>query len=135
MYTCTDNRNGGNGESFVPLSCENHLATSNPPAHVTTDSESATQDNNSISPSIGSSPVGAIVGSMLGCAVVAAAIAVLIPLAAAVYKHKKKHHSHDMLFNNNHARIDGKLPRYYPSRFQFMESQLSCTLNCTIYRD
>ena len=96
LYTCTDNING-EAESFAPPSCENIHTTSSPPTSVTT--ESKTQDS--------SFPVGAVLGSIIGCAVVAAALAFLI--AAAVYKHhKKKDHSHNGLLNNNHT-IDGKL--------------------------
>ena len=95
---------GDNGESFVPLSCENH-----PPASAQATTEMATQDNNGNS----ASPTGAIVGSIVGCAIVATALALLISLATAIYKHKKKLHSHDIIrFNNNHAQIYGKLAKY-----------------------
>ena len=66
--------------------------------------------------------MGAILlGSIMGCTVVAAALAFLI--AAAVYKHhKKKHHSHNRLFNKNHT-TDGKL--FSISLGLLMEAQLS----------
>ena len=65
-------------------------------------------------------------GSVIGCAIVAAILALLITLslAIAIYKRKKKFHLHDIIrFNNNHARTDGKLAQflYGPSRLLVME--------------
>ena len=105
MHTHVENANGQT-ESCASPSSETIPTTSNPLAQFT--SQDSNRNSSTEPLSNGSSPVGAILlGSIIGCTVVAAALAFLI--AAAVYKHhKKKHHSHNRLFNKNHT-TDGKL--------------------------
>ena len=78
-HTCVENRDGQD-ESFAPPSCETRTS---PPALTTTKLKSKLD---------GSSQ--SILGSIIGCTIVASALVFPISLAAAVYKcHKKKQRS------------------------------------------